>query len=202
MSSALSFAALTLWWWCNWHINLLTHAGAENTSRVSASPPGIVGWKEAVTEAEKSGCCVSSGYFPGCFTNVCLCVWERDRERERKRERENLQTLKKPPSLNWHLCVFWNVLQGLGGGQDNTVSISTDTYFYDVFLRVLGNSEDWGSAFDHNITSTSAQTSIESYNGKQKSFFSASSWASPNTRVIRTCQSLEGFAFFFRAKVT
>ena len=87
MSSALSFAALTLWWWCNWHINLLTRAGAENTSRVSASPPGIVGWKEAVTEAEKSGCCVSSGYFPGCFTNVCLCVWERDREREKERER-------------------------------------------------------------------------------------------------------------------
>ena len=61
-----------------------------------------------------------------------------ERERERERERENLQTLKKPPSLNWHLCVFLNVLKGLGGGQDDTVSISTDTYFYDVFLRVLG----------------------------------------------------------------
>ena len=115
---------------------------------------------------------ISQGVSQMC---VCVCEKETERERERKRERENLQTLKRPPSLNWHLCVFWNVLRGLGGGQDNTVSISTDTYFYDVFLRVLGNSEDWGSAFDHNITSTSAQTSIESYNGKQKSFFSASS---------------------------
>lgn len=43
MPSALSCAALTLWWWCNWHIILLTHTGAENKSRVCASPLGTVG---------------------------------------------------------------------------------------------------------------------------------------------------------------
>lgn len=133
MSSALSCAALTLGWWCNWNINLLTHAGAENTSRVSASPPGIVGWKEAVTEAEKSGCCVSSGYFPGCFTNVCLCVWEREREIER--------TFKLWRSHHLWIGIF--VCSGMSSraweeASDDTVSISTDTYFYDVFLRVLG----------------------------------------------------------------
>ena len=100
-------------------------------------PPGYRGMKGGSHRGRKEWMLCFIRVFPRVF-HKCVFVCVRKRQRERERERENLQTLKKPPSLNWHLCVFLNVLKGLGGGQDDTVSISTDTYFYDVFLRVLG----------------------------------------------------------------
>lgn len=75
-------------------------------------PPGYRGMKGGSHRGRKEWMLCFIRVFPRVFHKcVFVCV------RKRERDRENLQTLKKPPSLNWHLCVFWNVLKGLGGGQ-------------------------------------------------------------------------------------